>query len=56
MSQYSWKAKLAKAKSIIDKAEAALGKLSSGQRRDLLMDNTKWSYDTICQLVDDLEV
>lgn len=32
---------------IISRAEADLGPLADGQRRDLLMDNTEWSSDDI---------
>jgi hypothetical protein len=38
---------------LIDKAEADLHRtLSTGERRDLLMDNTKWDRDFIHRAVD----
>jgi hypothetical protein len=43
-----------RAAQIIERAESDLGGLTPGQRRDLLMDNTEWSYDVIKQIVADL--
>lgn len=43
--------KLSEARKLIDQAEATLGTLSDGQRRDLLMDNTRWTRDEIVTLV-----
>lgn len=41
-----------RARTIIAKAEADLGKLSEGQRRDLLMDNTDWDSDRVRESVE----
>lgn len=40
-----------RAKEIIEKAQRDLGILSSGQRRDLLMDNTQWSSAFCAEVV-----
>lgn len=42
---------LQKARGIIAGAEAALGPLSDGQKRDLLMDNTTWHSDVVRDVV-----
>lgn len=39
------------AKRIIALAERDLGKLSAGQRRDLLMDNLDWSSERVARAV-----
>lgn len=44
--------RLAEALEIIREAEAILGRLSPGRRRDLLMDNRNWSTDEIVAIVD----
>ena len=49
-------AKRAKARELVQEAEAALGSLSDGQRRDLLKDNTTWDSRTISELVDYLRL
>lgn len=41
-----------KASKIISKAEKDLGRLTKGQLRDLLMDNTSWSSNRVRKVVD----
>lgn len=43
------------AHSIIARAEADLGRLSDGQKRDLLMDNTEWNSDVVRAIVEVLK-
>lgn len=47
--------RLGAARDIIASAERALGRLSPGQRRDLLRDNTQWSGASIDRVVDLIE-
>jgi hypothetical protein len=48
-SQYP---KVSYARGLIRDAETALGKLSTGERRDLLSDNTTWNRADIEAIVD----
>ncbi|WP_448212169.1 hypothetical protein [Bradyrhizobium sp. WCU1] len=43
------------AKDMIASAERALGRLTAGQRRDLLKDNTDWSERSVLLVVDLIE-
>ena len=50
-----WQQMLEEADGFIEKAEQELGLLTSGQRRDLLKDNTGWSDTTCDELVRTLD-
>lgn len=43
------------ARQIVNRAEAALGALSNGQRRDLLKDNLELSADVVAELVNRMQ-
>ena len=54
MPERAYETMKARAIGIIERAESDLGGLSAGQRRDLLADNTEWSFELIRRIVADL--